>query len=102
MSFSPLADHIYYLTEYDVILQGWHIEGNPLSLSNFKKEEVLKTVKTTAPYLARIFTILKQSAISLNCLSRPEGEHFVEHIRKVYKFNHINTISICLYVKSVT
>ncbi|CAG2236820.1 unnamed protein product [Mytilus edulis] len=63
--------------------QGWHLVGNPLSLTNLKKDEIMKTLKETAPYLARIYAILKQSSVSMNCLSSSlKGELFMDFIRK--------------------
>ncbi|CAC5389321.1 LRRK2 [Mytilus coruscus] len=63
--------------------QGWHLVGNPLSLTNLKKDEIMKTLKETAPYLARIYAILKQSSVSMNCLSSSvKGELFMDFIRR--------------------
>jgi DNA-binding phage protein len=51
-------------------------------------EEIYKALKEAAPFLARIYAILKQSAINLNCLSSKKGENYLNYIRKVkYKNN---------------
>jgi hypothetical protein len=62
------------------------LEGNLLSLINFGKEEIFKALKDMSPYLTRIYAILKQSGISLNCMNSSVGEHFINYIRKVNVF----------------
>ncbi|VDI51387.1 Hypothetical predicted protein [Mytilus galloprovincialis] len=62
--------------------QGWHVVGEPLSLINRTSEEIYKALKDAAPFLARIYAVLKQSAINLNCLSSKKGDNFLNYIRK--------------------
>ena len=69
-----------------VILQGWHLcdEKHPLA---FRNHEQLETyLNTAAPYLYRIYSILRQSPIKLNCFTggkNGKGEAFQSWIRSV-------------------
>jgi hypothetical protein len=52
-------------------------------------DNVTKLIKEAAPYLARFYTILKQSGVDLNSVSGPTGELFLSYIRKVYTLMNI-------------
>ncbi|XP_060065175.1 uncharacterized protein LOC132545509 [Ylistrum balloti] len=56
--------------------EGWHLLGKPLTLKTRTDEEIENCLSTTAPYLTRIYAILRQSSMRLNCLNSKSGEKF--------------------------
>ncbi|XP_021366171.1 uncharacterized protein LOC110458668 [Mizuhopecten yessoensis] len=56
--------------------EGWHLLGEPLTLKTRTSEEVENCLAVAAPYLARIYAILRQSSMRLNCLNSKTGEKF--------------------------
>ena len=44
-------------------------------------------IESSAPYLTRLYTILKYSNIQLDCLTKPEGEILQQRLEEV---RHIN------------
>ncbi|CAG2199988.1 unnamed protein product [Mytilus edulis] len=62
--------------------QGWHLVDGPLFKIDRTSDEIYKTLKDAAPFLARIYAVLKQSSISLNCLSSKKGEKYLNFIRQ--------------------
>ncbi|XP_041377257.1 uncharacterized protein LOC121389673 [Gigantopelta aegis] len=53
--------------------QGWHSVPESISLpDSIRDDEVF--LKSVAPYLVRLFAILKHTNIQLSCLTTPEGE----------------------------
>ncbi|XP_052813517.1 uncharacterized protein LOC128240741 isoform X2 [Mya arenaria] len=61
--------------------QGWHFcqEMYPLAFRN--REQLETFLQGAAPYLFRIYTILKQSPLKLKCFSGGKGEAFLDWIR---------------------
>ncbi len=53
-------------------------------------------MKKVAPYLARIFAILKQSSMQLSCLGGELGKQFMDWMEKVEKSYDTNNISAVL------
>uniref|UniRef100_K1PTH6 non-specific serine/threonine protein kinase n=1 Tax=Magallana gigas TaxID=29159 RepID=K1PTH6_MAGGI len=67
--------------------EGWHVSERSLSLSARSPEEVVKVIREAAPYLSRLYSVLKQSAVKLNCLRGKTG--FVEtDFGKAYEVIH--------------
>ncbi|XP_033743245.1 uncharacterized protein LOC117329409 isoform X2 [Pecten maximus] len=56
--------------------EGWHLLGKPLTLKTRTDEEVENCLTSAAPYLTRIYAILRQSSMRLNCLNSKTGEKF--------------------------
>lgn len=71
---------LYY---YCIDFQGWHVSERSLSLSARSPEEVVKVIREAAPYLSRLYSVLKQSAVKLNCLRGKVGDSYCSYIDKV-------------------
>jgi len=50
--------------------------NQPLNLRTRTKEEIHNALTLAAPFLARIYAILRQSSMKLNCLNSKKGENF--------------------------
>lgn len=68
---------------YCIDFQGWHVSERSLSLSARSPEEVVKVIREAAPYLSRLYSVLKQSAVKLNCLRGKVGDSYCSYIDKV-------------------
>ncbi|XP_048249171.1 uncharacterized protein LOC124124359 [Haliotis rufescens] len=65
------------LCEYE---EGWHLCDQSFPLT--KTEEFVSQIKKVSPYLARIYAILRQSSMQLNCLSGDTGKQFLDWVEQ--------------------
>ena len=70
---------------YKFTFQGWHLCDH--SLGNLTlagtSMDILDHVMQAAPYSARIYTILRQSGVQLNCFSGDVGEGYIKFVETV-------------------
>ncbi|XP_062577865.1 uncharacterized protein LOC134239727, partial [Saccostrea cucullata] len=62
--------------------EGWHVSEKSLNLSARSTEEVYHVIREAAPYLSRLYAVLKQSSVNLNCLRGKTGDSFCSYIDK--------------------
>jgi hypothetical protein len=64
------------------LFQGWHAvhEGFPIPMIN---DEITPLLQLTAPFFARILSILKHSNINVHCLNSPRGDAFIKILEEV-------------------
>ncbi|XP_012936376.2 uncharacterized protein LOC106011403 [Aplysia californica] len=67
--------------------EGWHICKTSMPLK--MNEELKGHLKGCSPYMARMFAILRQSAVSLNCFEGPIGQKFTQWIEQ-NALEHVN------------
>ncbi|XP_071087235.1 uncharacterized protein [Haliotis cracherodii] len=60
--------------------EGWHLCDQSFPLR--KTEEFVNQMKKVSPYLARIYAILRQSSMQLNCLSGDTGKQFLDWVEQ--------------------
>ena len=54
-----------------------------MGLSARSPEEVFKVIREAAPYLSRLYSVLKQSSVNLNCLRGKVGDSYCRYIDMV-------------------
>ncbi|WAR15320.1 PATS1-like protein [Mya arenaria] len=65
-------------------LGGWHIVPTTIPFpDNLDPEEEKMTIENAAPYLSRIYTILKHANVKLECLVTPDGEIFQQRLEEI-------------------
>ncbi|XP_061180809.1 uncharacterized protein LOC133189455 [Saccostrea echinata] len=62
--------------------EGWHVSEKSLNLSARSSEEVYHVLREAAPYLSRLYAVLKQSSVNLNCLRGKTGDSYCSYIDK--------------------
>ncbi|KAH9492683.1 hypothetical protein Btru_024553 [Bulinus truncatus] len=60
--------------------KGWHVCKTPLQVK--MSEELKNTIQACSFYLARMFAILRQSSVSLNCFKGAAGDQFTSWVEQ--------------------
>ena len=63
--------------------QGWHESSAPISFPTFQAEDEQQLIDSAAPYLGRVYAILKHGKSQMECLNTPEGEKLQQKIEEV-------------------
>ena len=73
--------------------QGWHMcqKAFPVKMDESFKSQVQRC----SAYLARLYAILQQSSVQLNCFAGKRGKKYREWLEEV---GLLSTLCVCVYV----
>ncbi|KAL4233400.1 hypothetical protein ACF0H5_008081 [Mactra antiquata] len=79
----PLMKSKYCIRLLCEHLEGCHVMPSYIKFPDLDPEEELNILHSAAPYLTRVYTIIKYSNILLECITTPEGEIFQQRMEDI-------------------